>query len=491
MEFTLFAIVHFFVVMFSFFYCRNIEKFFIFNFFLLCMLEITYSQGYFCLFSGKEYSYIMVQNYVVLFASAIYFLLNKITLSTKMLIFVLTLLSSFLGSVVMELVIPYDEPVMLSSTDGGWDAYVLGQVGLSAFNLDMREAIAGFRNLIFYVIVVLCYKNITSMDLRYNMLNKLIVFLVPFVFIGYIEYFIKNILSSAKFFYDMSGFIFGAGHSTYDWNVVSTTTEGIYRLQGITREPSHYVVSLFILAVLILLKQKIDYKMGFSINNKYSFLLLLIIPLLFLTGGMTSLWCCFILLLSYLTLKMQRTRFIYTFIKCLSFIACVVGLLVIFIPFVLEYGDSSGLELVSRFSVSLDTLQMMVDNPSVLMMTGMDLSTLARFTSLYVSFSNFLDNPLLGLGGTVMFAHGFTVTMLVRYGLLGVISWYCFITSDCKEQNSYDALFFIIVFAIGGCFMSSVCGFHSQLYIVLIAEFTTLYSVASKSEGKNCPKNIF
>ena len=91
------------------------------------------------------------------------------------------------------------------------------------------------------------------------MLNKLIVFLVPFVFIGYIEYFIKNILSSAKFFYDMSGFIFGAGHSTYDWNVVSTTTEGIYRLQGITREPSHYVVSLFILAVLILLKQKIDY----------------------------------------------------------------------------------------------------------------------------------------------------------------------------------------------------------------------------------------
>lgn len=131
--------------------------------------------------------------------------------------------------------------------------------------------------------------------------------------------------------------------------------------------------------------------------------------------------------------------------------------------------------MIERFFSSLETISFLFSNPNILFVTGMDGSTLARFTSIIVCIGNWFDNPFLGLGFGITKAHSFTVSMLVGNGLLGCITWYYFITTSGRGCKKYDHLLLIIIFFIEFIPIGALGGWYTYTYLLLLAEATALY----------------
>ena len=113
------------------------------------------------------------------------------------------------------------------------------------------------------------------------------------------------------------------------------------------------------------------------------------------------------------------------------------------------------------------------NNPNLLL-AGMDGSTVARFISIFTSIRIWLDNFLFGLSISTISAHDITATLLVKYGICGVVIWYFSITETDSRNVLCSHVIMILVLFVAGFWGGVLFGFHSQFYFVLLFEASVL-----------------
>lgn len=475
MMMPVFSYIYIVVLVLIFFISRSFKEVFLKNVTFLIVLEIINLQGYFVLIAGKEISVVYVQLYITLFLSMIGIYVNNYFIEKKLFYRCLFFIGMPLITIIVEIFIPYDGMVMPGwyEITGSWDLYVQGLVTLDRYVLDISAFFNEYKKILFYSIIVINMKQfLTRYDYIY-IFNKLVLVLLVLVAYGYIEFVLKNIINIPAITYEFTELFFGVGKSTFYWEKVSSMSDGLYRLQGFCKEPSHYVYSLMLITVLLFVNTGLNHKE--FIRN--SLLAIFSIMLMFFTGGMSSIWCVFMLLLSYILIKKYFFKSVSLFLYLCIFV------LVFCFLIDSNYMLNSDSSLISRLFIASDTLGYLLDNPNTLMVIGMDLSTLSRFTSIITCFFNWLDRPFIGLGLCSTWALDFTVTMLVKYGLLGVFSWYLFITYKRDNLSKINHLFLITFIFLGGIPLGIVSGFHTYLYYVFLVEFNSLHDTLDKDRS--------
>jgi hypothetical protein len=276
-----------------------------------------------------------------------------------------------------------------------------------------------------------------SFDLKdyYNLIHKLAILVKFILCLVLLEFFIK--LSFDDLYSDMLINIFGEGTS----QSVSRTINDKNMLQGLTREGSHLVYSLYTGIVVLFVNSLISKK--FVVNN---FFILIALIELSLSMAFTSLLVLVMISLMYYiyfynknSLLANSKIFIST-IKVLFYF----GILVFVILF---FGD---IYYIDRFETSFDDFMnfWLFGKNDAFIVAGELSSTTARVYSVIDNISLLQYRPLFGVGFGTNVSHGSTALLLGEFGLLGLMSYiyFYFYSFPFSKRVGYSILVFIWIF---------------------------------------------
>lgn len=394
------------------------------------------------------------------------------------------LASLFLSSVLIgggyEYVNTFDQPVIprhLSNDAIGsvWDWFIAGMIARQVESYTIAEYISGFLKTVFVVFNIYCIKTICNWkDIAY-IVNHLISILKAYLIVVYIEFFLKNILNMADLWPDIQQLFCGT-FTSGDLNQTPNKRGTFYSLIGFTQEPSFLVMSFAFLLFLVFIANKVNQKYpGQTIlpyTPRYQIVLILL-PML-LSGGFSSVWYIINLAVIYYIIsnEVSSKSLLYQLILFLKFLVpliLVLGLIYAFIQFS-DSNYSMRIEAVQLFLTSLLTTGTLPFN----MLT--DTSVLARFSSIVLTFKDFLARPAFGLGVGMEFAHCFSITMLADFGVLGSYLWWKLLRCPLYKGIRYDYCALFIYFWVIGLIAGDFgVRFLRQFSNLILVEATCLY----------------
>lgn len=479
MQVPIFSFVYIFSILYFVISSQNLKKFYIKMVTILVFLEISYLQGFLFCIGINEKTVLYFHQFLVGLCSILIIKRLKNNINMDIMRYILILVITPLCAMCIEVLFPYEGGILPSSLvaveRASWDDYVAGRCNLSFYDFSLISALKAYIKYLMFLVTLVAIKiNLKIIDF-YNIANKLIKISYFIVGYGYIECFFKNILGLAPLTYKFTEKLLGENHSSiFALNSMSINGDGWIRLQGLTREPSHYVLSLTFFALLILLTNKIVKVNGFQTQkDNHKKLFIATVFLMLLTGGASPFWGIFILSITYLMLNTNRN------INWKRLCKWIMGVIIaIFSVFWLLYAfKDSEIYILQRFYRMLNTIDMLVTNTNVvaLLGIGIDASTLARITSVLVCLGNWLDRPLFGLGLDSTTAHAFTATVLVQQGLIGTVALFKLLTVRLTKNVYYDKWYLIFIIFVAGLPYFTRIAYGMMVIYLLIAELTTIY----------------
>ena len=437
---------------------------------ITAVVDILNIQGYFIRLGEFSLKYSAVTNTALFLYIIVFVFREKIKFNRSVLYAGLFFLICALVSVLYELIDPYAGLILNSFSDnslGGWDEYMRGGIGKEHVNVSLGMTFRAYVKLSMYTLIVMIIKSTCDYkDLKF-ILMKMCKLLTPYIFVGPIELIIKNVLSMPELPYEITKVIFGIveGETTYSEPILRGD---LYALQGFAEEPSRFIVSLFIISLLLMVNFYTDAKKNVKINIFYQFVIFFTFML---SGGLTSVWCVFILFIIAFDLKFK----IYE-VSAFKIIIVVMAIFAVScgaIYIVSEYlTDDNYIQW--RISMAIQTFDFIISGSVFSLDNDLD-SSLPRFVSIVDTFMDFLNRPFWGLGLMLESAHGSTVNMLADYGIIGTIAWMKFMLVG-KENVSYDFFYFVIIGIVSGIAIVISRTFATQFFCFLLLEITSLYT---------------
>lgn len=315
------------------------------------------------------------------------------------------------------------------------------------------------RACIFVTILVIAKSLLVKQD-WIEILHVLILFAKILILFGLIEIIFRYVLNV-----DLNPILnqfFGRGISTGG---------GLTRLQGLSREPSHYALALFNMSILFLVLSKMS---GNVIRNLFWFLSILLI------GSLANSFSFFVCILSFLILlttinSIQADKFS---VLSFSFYTLVAG---VFVFAFLLYSWFENSNLIARIFESGIQAQKSFTGSYVI---GIDYgSEASRIIGMVESFRSYLARPIFGLGiGTTYCVSGI-VSILANIGLLGLIIWVRLLTVHYYRLSN----FFILLGLFSPVLVTNDLGaLYDTSYLALIPllHFATKTSHYFKAEEK-------
>ena len=464
MELPVFSIIYIATFIGILYTTKNIQKIYLFNFMILLLLEIYYTQGFFIKLNTVEVSIVTVHLVIMSCLALLYLLKKREIFRRKLIIKILLLLVLPLITLFVEILHPYGGLVMPVIDGVNWDSYALGRSFLSRYDLseaEMVRFVVQYIKLLCYAVILYVTKSILNTKniiICINFIVRISYFLVGY---GYFEYLLKNMLSIPEIAFCITELLFGVGNSTFGWENTTMLSDSSWRLQGMSQEPAHYVWGLMICCIFLLLYKK----SGLECCNKKtnSIVLVLAIILMPMTGGMSSVVALGTVFLVFCVLFIKNYKLL---IKTLFGIFALTSIFV-------GYFFTEESVFLERLDSVFYAAKVLYSNPNLLLV-GMDGSAVARFTSIFTSISIWLDNFLFGLSISAVPAHDITATLLVKYGTCGVVIWYMSITETDNRNVSCSHVIMILVLFIAGFWGGVLFGFHSQFYFVFLFEASVL-----------------
>lgn len=442
---------------------------------LATIMAIAMPQGYLLLVGDTEISSLRKLSGLMCFLYGLYYLLtHKIQMSQKLIFRTGLLLGSMIAGIMVALVYPYTEPIIPPLPDYSWDLYTIGECTKIVAPLEIGNALRLYLGVVMFLGVVASVKLICNDDDLLNVLRKVIVYSQPLAYYGIFEFVEKNILGNLTLTYDINEIIFGVGESTFTH--AFTKGSDLYVLQGVTKEASHFILSMFVIALSILIWNKIQAvrfnKSGISVYHVY---LLLLIILMILSGGFSAWWCLFILFFVYLALrydvyKKSLRESVPYIAGILLLVVSVAGGCLFFFAEELEYA-------IARTEDVVYTVNILASSGTLAAIGAEgEVSTFSRLTSIFDVTASFVDRPLLGLGIGFQFALAALPTMLSDLGVVGLILWFRLLASSAgRIQQRYDLIFLSVFVVVWGMFFGAAT-LYVELYVLVLFECTRLYA---------------
>ena len=443
---------------------------------LATLMAIAMPQGYLLMIGDAEISSLRKLSGLMCFLYGLYYIsIHRIQLPLEITCRVVLLLGSLIVGVFVALVYPYTEPIIPPLPDYSWDFYIAGECAKIVAPLEIGNALRLYLGVAMFLGMVVSVKVICDDDDLLGVLRKVIIYSQPLAYYGIFEFIEKNILGDLTLTYDINEIVFGVGGSTF----THAFTKGgdFYVLQGVTKEASHFILSMFIRSLSILVWNKVRAvrfnKTGFSLYHVY---LLLLIVLMILSGGFSAWWCLFILFLVYFALrydvyKKSLRESVPYIAGALILIASVAGSLLFFFGEEMEYA-------IERADDVFYTMNVLAANGTLAALGAEgELSTFSRLTSIFDVTASFIDRPLLGLGIGFQFALAAFPTMMSDLGIIGLILWFRVLASSVGEiRQRYDFMFLTLFVIVWGIFFGVVT-LYVEIYVLVLFECTRLYAM--------------
>lgn len=246
---------------------------------LLSIIEVIMLNGYFIDFEDKGISVKFFLDILVGIASIYYIYKEKIKINKFLFFWIIFLLICVLLGVFLEIIMPYDQPIVNYVSEGNWDGYVLGKMNKAMINISWSNVFLLYFKVLVYCLVVFIVKTtFIKVDIIY-IVNNIIKVGRFIIYYGYIEYFIKNILNQIDVISNFNIILTGVSGQI-------SNNDDLYRLIGITAEPSYFILSIFTLLVFNLIANEIKRKDKYIYIRTYkNFEIILGLFLLYLSGG--------------------------------------------------------------------------------------------------------------------------------------------------------------------------------------------------------------
>jgi len=410
MQISIFGVLLILFYIYIFLAKSSIDRF-VYSLIMLLFCSLTVQMGYFVMIGEKGIPF----STIALIASTFFGLIcpadedrDKPTQLIQVSGFLV--LSCFV-SVVLLKIFPYTQPIIANSN---YSEFLDGNVGYSVLSTDNIKY--GLIAVIVFISVILYRIKLTldEEDILYIARKFLNVSFFAVVGIGFLEFIIENMFQSL-FVTDLTISIFGEYGAQQNWLI---ERNGIYAIQGTTKEASMYSVSLLYTAIMCLYVLKQEIANG-CLGRKYSILLLLLVILLVVNRSMSSyvyvfiLALCFVFVNPYSWIRFSDTRLV-------SRVILAIGVCILLFwgaaDILMSYTDSDNYFL-SRLALSLEEFSSMSSGVFNNNSEGI------RYLGIYQCWKVFLDRAIFGVGFTELTCLSGFITMLVSMGVVGVFLW--------------------------------------------------------------------
>lgn len=412
---------------------------------LTLAITIQNFQGYFLKIGTTEiFSCAGISNAVLFFYSLYVLFFVRIGINRKVFYAGTLFLLSACVSILYEWLIPYDGLLIPDIEGYSWDSFLANKCTMIQYQPSLTSFWHGFSQIISFVCIAIVFKQLCTLSL----LNKIFLQIVKWgrlsIFYGVFEFVMKNVFHQLTITYDFAAYFLGVNSQSV-YTEAFTKGGTLYTLQGLTREPSQFIMYLFSIGLIIILSTALQKRSVLENQQKhvrkYRVSLACCFALMVLAGGFSAVWFLFLLLGSLVIVNVHM--------KSLSIRSVVwrykKGVLAIALLFVVAVAVVYNNEYYyNRLSDTfyIVTVLLTTDNlysVSFLGSGGSDGvgSTIARFFSIYCGTVVFLERPILGIGPGIQSIHDTTISLLQNYGIAGFFLMYRFMMTSkmgCKCQ---------------------------------------------------------
>lgn len=436
-------------------------------------LEMSYFQGYYSNITGigeESRDCSIIASYILLVFSIILIYEYRNNISKKLFFSSFIYCSVIVVGIIIQFVLPYDGYIL--PVNGSWDEYIGGKTFLIKYEFDFKNYISPLWGWCRWIITALALKLIcTKEDLLY-IIKQIYYMNIIILLYGIIEFLLKNVFNMALLPLDITTAIFGEVPHTVDYIL---DRDGLTSLQGGTREPSHFVLALLnlFMMVSIFIRYKIKYTAYGKISRiKDAIYICVLFFLMWFSQGFTAIWGMFISGLIWISSGYVHRIKLQAYLKA-ALIFIIFILLGSWGMYQLIMSDSYyGVRIVAAISI-FDSL---LNGEGVVMLsTDGGMSTLSRLTSIFLCLKMFFDNFCFGLGLGAQTAHDITATILSNIGFIGLLFWLKFMLTSNVSNRCYDRRTFIIFVLIGGLFSGMGNTPLFKTFFVFVIEATSLY----------------
>ena len=484
-----FSIVLLFILSYIFFNKDNLKKKYLKYVSLLMIIEILVLNASFINIGGLSISVKYIMDIFLLVYTVYFIYKENIRINKKMFCLGNVFLLLIIIGILSEMIYPYDNYIINYDVERGWDRYILGEISKEPLRLSFQNIFLLYLKIIVYVLTTYVIKTICNKHDLIYLLHNILKYTRFIIVYGFIEYIIKNLLNMLDIIQVFQEVVF------FNIGQVSTVGSEVYRLVGVSSEPSHFIYCLYMLIVLRLISKKIinynsDYKQYINVKNID---IILMIFLMVLSGGFSAVWYLTMLGLIFIVLKYDIMKFSFiNKIKLITgiFLFCTSILLLMF-----YLSNMTDLYVGERLYVAFNTINYLFMGGQIdLQYQTYLISNLARIISIYDVIGDFINRPLLGLGIGVQTAHGGLAMLLSDFGLLGIYFLFRLALYKMDKSVKYDMIFLFIFFIIANLLMG-LKSIAYEIYNILFIEITRLYyeknlNISGDTNEKDSNNNI-
>lgn len=387
---------------------KSTKLYYIFLIKLLIIFSLYIQIGYFFQIGSFQFEYSEVLMFILVLMGIPFFKKEKVPVISW---FVLWGLCISIALAYLSLIFSQQKILVLPS-GGSWDQLVWGNQHLTYANFTISNIMKVLRMAIFLILFwimdrFLLNERSISDDLKKFIVNSGIFF----AFVAIVEQITKTLFHSTIFL-DITTNVFGVAESQV---VKNFERGGIFALQGLTFEPSVFVLS-FLPAILILLTSNL-------FNEKQKLLKLILFLYVIISSGSFggfALVSFFIGVYLFVNKKL-------IFVKISSFLIIIIGFIIL-MSIVPTFSNLSSYYVERIFSIVNGT--------------GIGSET-SRLYSVSVAMNAFKGNPFFGIGLGTLDVHGFIPTLLSNFGIIGIIFLILVLFRGSVKSKPKNILIFI------------------------------------------------
>ncbi|MFY3790516.1 hypothetical protein ACOQFO_02170 [Ureibacillus sp. MALMAid1270] len=415
------------VVFFVFVKKKNFKEIYVSLLAITISVESFVNVGYFLRFGSYEFTY---SEFLLLLLGVLsIIIIIKQPLNKGLVFFGFLLGFVVIISNAMLIINPIDKPIVTYGMGWGTGESTNAQFTFQSIKMTLRI-------LLFILIAIAAISVIKKKDI--NILKKYFIGTGNIVIIlVLIEFIIKNIFKSS-FYNTAVNWIFGIGNSTITDLLVR---DGIFSLQGLTREPSQLSIGIFYYSFVIILSKETNRK-----NN--IFLIIAIIELL-LSRALMGVVLAICIIAIYAVINKKK---IFAFI----IMACT-------FPFIFfsEYFSYYLNRIINSLMLFKDVTQV-----------DYTISEHVRLISVLENFDLLVSRPFFGIGVGTSYAFGFLPTIISNVGLIGFFVWNILIFFViAKMKINFDNFLIMIVMYMSWVTAGGLSTMYSMAILLLAILF--------------------
>lgn len=431
---------------------------------LAFILEVGKFQGYFFAIGESEVSYEDAFATILLVINCVSMAKHK-RYDKKTFIVAMALLTVALLGIIMENIAPYQGLIIPYNSKRAWDGYAIGVEDKTEVVYSVTRFMLLYVRILSLATTILVINKKLPTSCYKIIVRKISGFGKIVLSYGVAELVLKNIFHS-NLTNRINCTMFGLGISTYTEIAFSS---GLARLQGFTREPSHFSMAIFYFVLIIIMNDLINN------TKKTGFWLPVSMLLLLMSRSFAALVYLILIFVFVFTFyrKGENAANINKMKQRLWFISgfTIAGVIVLLLCGMESY-LSDRLAYVVRVVGTLVTGNLRGGGVPVN-------SDVVRLVSIIDTTKDFLHRPLLGLGMGVEAAHSGVVSMLADIGVLGVFFWWKLVASIPHDKRGKIVVLVWILAA------NLLCGTQRIMYSVVVIVFIVFCQCMDKRYEEN------